>query len=291
MGEHQLTELPEEVAGVVRTRRRLGVVLHGEGRRTKRPEALDHPVVEVDVRGLGVGNGTGRHGVVVVLAGDLHEAGRQALYRMVGAVVPEGQLVRPAAERGGQELVAQADTEDRYPAHQVGDRPGRPGQGRRVTGPVGEEDAVGVEGEHLVRSRRRGHDRHGPEACEQTDHGGLHPEVVGDDPQPVAGRAWCTDGAGTADGGGTAVGAGLERRDPRDEVQAVGADGRLRRQRAARLRAPSRTRRAPRPPRGRGGRGAGCRPRSARAPRGGAGRARGPRSSASWRAPRQGRTR
>ena len=40
---------PNRPDGVVRARRRLGVVLHAEGRRVQQPQPLDHAVVEVDV--------------------------------------------------------------------------------------------------------------------------------------------------------------------------------------------------------------------------------------------------
>ena len=46
---HQGGEVVEQVAGVVRTGTRLGMVLHAERRRVEHPEALDHAVVEVHV--------------------------------------------------------------------------------------------------------------------------------------------------------------------------------------------------------------------------------------------------
>ena len=57
-----------------------------------------------------------------------------------------------AAEGGGQQLVAEADPEDghRARAGQVADLADDGGQGGRVAGPVGEEDPVGLEAEHLV---------------------------------------------------------------------------------------------------------------------------------------------
>ena len=60
--------------------------------------------------------------VVVVLAGDLDRAGRQAAHRVVAAVVAERAACRSsAAEGGGQQLVAEADAEHRHLAEQAGD--------------------------------------------------------------------------------------------------------------------------------------------------------------------------
>src|ERR1700677_1267722 len=61
---HQRIELAEEIAGIVWSGRRLGVVLHRERRRGARPDPLDDAVVEVDMGHLGVGHRAGGHGVV-----------------------------------------------------------------------------------------------------------------------------------------------------------------------------------------------------------------------------------
>ena len=84
------------------------------------------------------GDGAVGHGVVVVLAGDLDRAGGQPAHRVVAAVVAERQLEGLAAEGGGQQLVAEADPEDRHLARAArGWRrrrsrrpPGRPGRWR-----------------------------------------------------------------------------------------------------------------------------------------------------------------
>ena len=66
------------------------------------------------------------HRVVVVLRGDPHRAGGLVAHRVVGAVVAEAQLVGPAAEREGEQLVAEADAEQRHPAQELrGSSPGR----------------------------------------------------------------------------------------------------------------------------------------------------------------------
>jgi hypothetical protein len=49
----------------------------------------------------------------VVMTGDLHLAGLRVLHRMIAAVMPELQLVGLAAKRQTNQLMAQADAEDR----------------------------------------------------------------------------------------------------------------------------------------------------------------------------------
>ena len=215
MGQHQVTERREEVPRVVRPGRGLRVVLHGEGRGLQGPEPLDHPVVEVHVRRLGVRNGAGGNGVVVVLARDLDHAGLEALHRVVGAVVTEGQLVGRAAQCGGEDLVPEADAEDRDLPHQIGHGGGGAGQRGRVARAVGEEDAVGLEGHDVGGGGARRHHRDGAHGGEQGDHGGLDAEVVGDDAQAAPRPLPCPRVDGRDIGGHA-----------RDQVHAVGRPGR-----------------------------------------------------------------
>ncbi len=205
---HQVGEEVEQVAGVVGPGPGLGVVLHAEGGHVVAAQALDDAVVEVHVGDLGGAQRVGGDGVVVVLAGDLDAAGGQALDRVVAAVVAEGQLLGRAAEGGGQQLVAEADAEDRDLAEQAPDGLGRGGHRRGVAGAVGQEDAVGLAGQHLVGRGPGGHDLDGGQAAEVAQDRGLHAEVVGHDP---AGAVADGVGLGAADDGGQvlAVGAGL----------------------------------------------------------------------------------
>src|SRR5688572_26319596 len=97
---HQIQEAVEQVAGVVRAGRGLGVVLHRERRRVEEVEALDDVVVEADVADL---RATERraHGAVarrvdgepVVVRGDLDAAGAPVHDRLVDAPVPVAELV------------------------------------------------------------------------------------------------------------------------------------------------------------------------------------------------------
>jgi polyhydroxyalkanoate synthesis regulator phasin len=80
------------------------------------------------------------HREAVVLRRDLDAAGQLVEHRLVDAAVAEGQLVRAEAERAAQELVAEADAEERQVgaqrrAQQVDVAVG----GLRVARPVREE--------------------------------------------------------------------------------------------------------------------------------------------------------
>ena len=161
----------------------------------------------------------------------------QVAHRVVAAVVAEGQLVG-ARRRGAEaeELVAEADAEDRHLAEQRADGVDGVGDGRGVAGAVGEEDAVGLAGQHLGRRRAdAGTTSTVAMPAEVAQDRGLDAEVVGHDPR--AGRrrpvkygvgAWCTCGDQV-----DAVGAGLGRRRP---PCSVGLVGRCRTRRAWRRR-------------------------------------------------------
>ena len=121
------------------------------------------------------------HRVVVVLAGDLDPAAGLVAHRVVGAVVTEAQLVGVEAERAPEDLVPEADAEQRHVAEQRAHVVGRVGDGRGVAGPVGEEHAVGIAGQHLRRGRVGGHDVDRAAVREQVgEDGALDAEVVGD---------------------------------------------------------------------------------------------------------------
>ena len=86
------------------------------------PQAFERLVVQIDVRQLdfALRQRIGIDGEVVVVRRDLDLAGRQLLYRMIAAVVSELQLVGLAAEREPDQLMAQADAEDRLPCPSAG---------------------------------------------------------------------------------------------------------------------------------------------------------------------------
>ena len=145
-------------------------------------EALAHAVVEVDVGELDPRRQrVGVDGEVVVLAGDRDAAAAGVLHGVVGAVVAERQLDRVGAEGAGEELVAEADPEHGHLAEQSGDRVDGVRHLGRVTGPVGEEDAVGTSGQHVGRRRGRRNHLDGAERREVAQDRALDAEVEGDD--------------------------------------------------------------------------------------------------------------
>ena len=111
---NHLSELIEEVPGVVGTGTALGVVLHRKRRQRLVTDAFDRVVVEIDMRYLeALRNRLGQHREVVVLGRDLDSPRLQVLHRMVAAVVTELQAPRLRAARDREELMAQTNPENR----------------------------------------------------------------------------------------------------------------------------------------------------------------------------------
>ena len=77
---------------------------------------------------------------------------------MIGAAVAEFELVGLAAEGEAEELVAEADAEDGLLADELADVGDLGDEGLGIAGAVGEEDAVGVEGEDVFGGGERGDD-------------------------------------------------------------------------------------------------------------------------------------
>src|SRR5699024_6036423 len=115
----------------------------------------DDVVVEADVGDLGgtewrvefliqAAGGRGE-GETVVLGGDRDLAGLEILHRHVGAAVAELQLVGVQAEGAAEDLVAEADTEERNVGLEyLLDLLHRVVGGCRVAWAVGDEHALGV---------------------------------------------------------------------------------------------------------------------------------------------------
>src|SRR5712691_7250761 len=181
----------EQVVRVVRARRRLRMVLHGERGPLAMAEPLARAVVQVDVRRLpAVGLGGRRvHGEPVVLRRDRDLRRREVLHWMVGAVVAELELVGAAAAGEPHDLVAEADAEDRQAPEQRAHRVDQVRHALRIAGAVREEHAVWLPLEDGGRRRRRGH--HGDVATrhtELTEDVPLYSAVVGDDREARGGR-------------------------------------------------------------------------------------------------------
>ena len=153
--------------------------------------------------------------VVVVLARDLHSAGREVPNRMVAAVVPEAELERAGTERGTHDLMPEADAEHRHFPEQRAHALLHCRQRRGIARTVRQEHTVGLPREHRGRRRRcRNHVDPAPHGDEVVEDRMLDAEVVGDDDE---GRSVGTDGVR------------LGGRDRLHEVAAVGAAVGLRR--------------------------------------------------------------
>src|SRR6476469_1105141 len=161
---HQVDELVEQVFSVVWTRGRLWVVLHRKGAAVNEFDSLDDAVI-----GAGVADLCGaERGVellarltleceTVVLRGYRDPAGGAVDDRHIDAAVPEHHLVGRPAQCSTEDLVAEADTQQRDAGaeHLSGDADDVVG-GRRIARPVGQEHTVGLEvGDLLERHRRR----------------------------------------------------------------------------------------------------------------------------------------
>src|SRR6266849_11131246 len=188
---HQLDEPLEQVVRVVRPWRGLGVVLHGEDRQLPMPHALGGAVVEVHV-GFdepGLLHRPGIHAEAVVLRGDLDAPGLEVLHGMVGAVVAELELVGAAPEGQAQDLVAEADAEDRQLADELAHRFHEVRHGFGIAGAIGEKEPVGLSLEDGRGRSARGH--HLALAAERgklAQDVSLDPRVIGHDPEARGGR-------------------------------------------------------------------------------------------------------
>ena len=87
----------------------------------------------------------------VVLGGDEHAPGAGNADGMVGAAVTERKLERVEAQREPDELVAEADAEERHAAEQLAHRLDRAVELGGVARAVADQDGCRVELEHRVR--------------------------------------------------------------------------------------------------------------------------------------------
>src|SRR5690606_8856921 len=144
-----LEEFLEQIVGILGSGRGLGMVLNRVGRQAAVAQARHGPIIEVDMGhfDLGFVQGAGIHGEPMVLGGYLHLARAQILYGMVRAAMPELELEGFSAQEIGQQLVAEADSENRLHPEQGFDGIDGIIQLGRVAGAVGEEYPVRIEGQ------------------------------------------------------------------------------------------------------------------------------------------------
>src|SRR5947199_4604919 len=108
-------EISEDVSVVPGSRSRLGMVLHGEDREFPVGHALDRAVVQIPVRHLELRTweGVGIDREAVVLRRDVDAPRTKVFHGLVPAALPEFQFERRPSEGEGQQLVAEADPENR----------------------------------------------------------------------------------------------------------------------------------------------------------------------------------
>src|SRR6266498_3417677 len=110
----------EQVPRVMRARGGLGVILDGEDGKLAVAHALNRAVVQVQMGHFDrVRQAVGIDREAVVLGGDLDLLRGQVHHRLIAAAVAEFELVRLAAKRQGQELMPEADAEDRLDADEL----------------------------------------------------------------------------------------------------------------------------------------------------------------------------
>src|SRR5215813_2376966 len=110
-------------------------------------QALERVVIQIDVRELDFAllQRVGIDGEVVVVRRDLDLAALDALHWMIAAVVAEFQLVCPATECTADELVSEADAENRSLAHESADIVARVIYRLGIAGAIRQKDTVGIE--------------------------------------------------------------------------------------------------------------------------------------------------
>src|SRR5438270_1536775 len=127
---------------VLRAGAALRVVLDAERGQSAVAESLDRAVVQVPVRDVEVaGWDRGRVDLeLLVLARDVHAPGVEVLHGVVGAVMPVRETRRRRARGAAEDLVPEADPEERHLAERLPRELYRLLKDRRVAGTVREHE-------------------------------------------------------------------------------------------------------------------------------------------------------
>src|SRR5438105_15545521 len=105
----------------MRARSGLGVILDAEHRMIAHAKSLQRLVVKIGVRDFHLAQiGTIRvDREAVIVRSDLDLIRQMILHRVIGAAVAELHFISLAAHCQAQNLVAETDTENRYPANEA----------------------------------------------------------------------------------------------------------------------------------------------------------------------------
>ncbi len=150
---HEPNELPEQCVHVVRAGACFGMALKTECGAVGTLQPLQGAVEQ----GAMSGTQRGRQGCLVhrkpmVLGGDHDLATVDVEHRMIGTMVAEFHLQRARAARQPEQLLSQADAEQRHPClHQLPGGANGVIASRRVAGAVAEHDTVRRHCQRLVR--------------------------------------------------------------------------------------------------------------------------------------------
>lgn len=160
------------------------MILDTEQREMAVPESLVRAIIQVNVRyfkGLRIER-AGINSESMILRCNLNVLCEKVLYRMVPAAVTELELECRSSKRKRKKLVAKTDAEDGLLPDELLDVLYRNRDCRRITGAVGEKDAVRILLENLIR--RKIHRNNGdvaPVAGEPAQDILFDPEIVGND--------------------------------------------------------------------------------------------------------------
>ena len=128
------------------------MILHAENRERAVSEAFERLIVQIPVRQFDIGGGQRIrvHGKAVIMGRDLDLVGGLVQNGMISATVPEFQLVGFSAKRQPEDLMSQADAENRFLAEELSDVGRLDLERRGIARPVGEENTVGFQAEHIL---------------------------------------------------------------------------------------------------------------------------------------------
>ena len=147
---HQRDEIVEKRNRVVWTGCSFGMELYAERATLACAQTFNALIVQVDVRYFDVGRKTvGAHGKAVVVRRDLDAASYSIFHRLIAAAMTELEFVRFPTERQPQNLMAEADSEDRHAPEKLTHGVNGVGYRGRIAWPVREKNAIGFEREHL----------------------------------------------------------------------------------------------------------------------------------------------
>src|ERR1700674_1106377 len=118
---HQLYEIVEEVPRGMRTGSGFRMILHAEHGMIAHAEAFESLVIQIHVRDLALRcvERIGIHGESVIVRGYFHFIGDLIDYGVIGAAMSELHLVRLATYGQTQDLIAEADAENRNLANEA----------------------------------------------------------------------------------------------------------------------------------------------------------------------------